>query len=54
MSAGKKRLLVDQQQQQKQQNRLSRKLTVDTREPYVSIRPVIKSKAWIPLCIKLA
>ena len=27
----------------KKENRLSRRLTVDTAEPYVSIRPIIKS-----------
>lgn len=28
----------------RQENRLSRRLTVDTQEPYISIRPIIKSK----------
>lgn len=28
----------------KKDNRLSRRLTVDTQEPYISIRPIIKSK----------
>jgi hypothetical protein len=32
---------------QKKENRLSRRLTVNTQEPYVSIRPIIKSKCWV-------
>lgn len=28
---------------ERQKNRISRRLTVDTQEPYISIRPVIKS-----------
>lgn len=27
----------------RKENRLSRRLTVDTQEPYISIRPIIKS-----------
>lgn len=29
------------------EHRLSRRLTVDTQEPYVNIRPIIKSKITI-------
>lgn len=44
MMAGKRQTLLVDNQQQKQQNRLSRKLTVDVNSPHVNIRPVIKSK----------
>lgn len=34
----------------KKEHRLSRRLTVDTQEPYVSIRPIIKSKHNKKIC----
>lgn len=34
----------------KKENRLSRRLTVNTQEPYISIRPIIKSKKEKLIC----